>query len=57
MVSYMGLIFWWIEIRLSIDNGYKGLIIKVIMFILNWDMVDNTPRSGAKFVNHNEKVP
>ena len=45
------------EIRLSIDNGYKGLIIKVIMFILNWDMVDNTPRSGAKFVNHNEKVP
>ena len=24
MVSYIGLIFWWIEIRFSIDSGYKG---------------------------------
>ena len=25
MVSYNGLTFWWIEIRFSINNGYKGV--------------------------------
>ena len=28
MVSYIGLIVWWIEIRYSIDNGYKGVAYK-----------------------------
>ena len=28
MVSYIGLIMSWIEIRYSIDNGYKGVAYK-----------------------------
>ena len=28
VVSYIGLIMWWIEIRYSIDNGYKGVAYK-----------------------------
>ena len=56
MVSYIGLIFWWIEIRFSIDNCYKGFGNKGYYYILNWDIVEKRPRSGVKFINHNKKA-
>ena len=34
----------------------KVLAIKVIMYILNWDIVEKRPRSGVKFINHNKKA-
>ena len=48
MVSYTGLIFWWIEIRFSIDNGYKGFGNKGCYVCLHLDMVEKRPRSGVK---------
>ena len=41
MVSYFGLIFWWIEKAIPLTMVVKVLAIKGIMYILNWDMVEN----------------
>ena len=34
--------------RFSIDNGYKGLAIKIIVYVSNLDMVEKRPRSWVK---------
>ena len=41
MVSYFRLIFWWIEKAIPLTIVVKVLAIKDIMYILNWDMVEN----------------
>ena len=49
MVSYNGLTFWWIEIRFSINNGYKGVSNKgYYVFFLKWHMVEKRSRWGVK---------